>query len=164
VTDEEPAANPRPPSGLVLHRAGADDAGTLRDLARTAYAHYVERVGREPGPMVDDYEKRVAADECWLVSEDGEAVGLLVLHWEPDHVLLDNVAVAPSRQGRGIGGFLLVFAEHRARVEQRREIRLYTHVTMVENIARYTAVGYVETHREPQSGFQRVFMTKPIDP
>ena len=34
---------------------------------------------------------------------------------------------------------------------------------MVENIARYTAVGYVETHREPQSGFQRVFMTKPME-
>jgi ribosomal protein S18 acetylase RimI-like enzyme len=163
VTDGESTSGPRPPPGLVMRRAGRDDAATLRDLARTAYAHYVERIGREPGPMVDDYEKRVAEDECWLVFDDCEAVGYLVLHWEPDHVLLDNVAVAPTRQGRGIGGFLLAYAEHRARAEQRREIRLYTHVTMVENIARYIAVGYVETHREPQSGFQRVFMTKPME-
>jgi hypothetical protein len=34
---------------------------------------------------------------------------------------------------------------------------------MLENIARYTALGYVETHRETQSGFNRVFMTKVLD-
>jgi ribosomal protein S18 acetylase RimI-like enzyme len=166
VTEEEPTCTPRPPAGLTLRRAGDADAATLRAVARTAYAHYVERVGREPGPMVDDYERRVAEDECWLVCEDGEdgqVAGYLVLHWEPDHVLLDNVAVAPTSQGRGIGGFLLAYAEHRARAEQRREIRLYTHVTMVENIARYTAVGYVETHREHESGFRRVFMAKSIE-
>ena len=77
--------------------------------------------------------------------------------------LLDNVAVAPDRQGSGIGGFLLAYAEHRARAEHRSEIQLYTHVSMVENIARYTALGYVETHRETQSGFNRVFMTKMLD-
>jgi GNAT superfamily N-acetyltransferase len=165
VTDQSATSTPQPPAGLVLRRAGSEDATTLRDLARAAYSHYVERIGREPGPMVDDYVKRVAEDECWLLDDEGgDATGYLVLHWEPDHLVLDNVAVAPGRQGGGIGGFLLAYAEHRARAEHRSEIRLYTHVSMVENIDRYTALGYVETHRETQSGFNRVFMTKVLDP
>jgi GNAT superfamily N-acetyltransferase len=164
VTDQSSTLTPEPPAGLVLRRARHEDAATLRELARAAYSHYVERVGREPGPMVDDYETRVAEDECWLVDDEGgDAAGYLVLHWEPDHLVLDNVAVAPGRQGGGIGGFLVAFAERRARVERRSEIRLYTHVSMVENITRYTALGYVETHRETQSGFNRVFMTKVLD-
>jgi ribosomal protein S18 acetylase RimI-like enzyme len=132
----------------------------MRDLARASYAHYMERVGREPGPMIDDYDARVAEDECWVVRQDSQVLGYLVLHWEPDHVLLDNVAVDPNAQGRGIGSTLLSLAERRGRTEHRPEIRLYTHVTMVENIARYSALGYVETHREEASGFARVFMTK----
>ena len=148
------------PAGVDLERARPDDASKLRDLARAAYAHYVERVGREPGPMVDDYDARVTEDECWMVREHGQLLGYLVLRWQPDHVLLDNVAVAPNAQGRGIGNALLSLAERRGRDEGRPEIRLYTHVTMVENIARYSALGYVETHREDASGFSRVFMAK----
>ncbi len=145
----------------------------IRDLARAAYAHYVERVGREPGPMTDNYEDRVAVDECWVATETGETeqaqpsqdrlVGYLVLRLEPDHLLLDNVAVAPDRQGKGIGAFLLNLAETRAVAHGRAQIRLYTHVTMVENIARYGRHGYVETHREDEHGFRRVFMLKQLD-
>jgi ribosomal protein S18 acetylase RimI-like enzyme len=150
-----------PTTDVHLRRATAEDADFLRELARTAYAHYVERVGREPGPMVDDYDARVAEDECWVAStEPADDVGYLVLRVEPDHLLLDNVAVDPRHQGHGIGRQLLAFAEERARAHGRDEIRLYTHVTMVENIALYTRLGYVETHRERENSFLRVFMAK----
>jgi ribosomal protein S18 acetylase RimI-like enzyme len=155
-------AEPVPPTGVTLRRADAADAGFLRDLARSAYAHYVERVGREPMPMVDDYDRVVAEDECWVVARDGEDIGYLVLRLEDDHLLLNNVAVARAQQGRGIGRYLLDFTEARARAQQRDEVRLYTHVTMVENIALYTRHGYVETHREDDSGFRRVFMAKQL--
>lgn len=154
--------------GISLRRAGPADAEFLRDLARMAYAYYLERVGREPGPMVDDYDRRVAEDECWVVrvidEEGSEAdVGYLVLRVESDHLLLDNIAVSPRVQGRGIGRYLLDLVEHRARVHGRDEVRLYTHVTMVENLAFYRRHGYVETRREEHSGFHRVFMTKQLD-
>ena len=161
--------DPAPPVDVALRRAGPHDAPFIRDLARVAYATYVERIGREPGPMVDDYERRIAEDECWVASiadrslVDSRVVGYLVLRLEPDHMLLDNVAVAPDQQGRAIGTFLLEFAEERARAHDREEIRLYTHEKMTENIARYTRLGYVETHREDQRGFSRVFMTKRLD-
>ena len=40
------------------------------------------------------------------------------------------------------------------------EIRLYTHLTMHENIALYPRLGYQETGRGEQAGFQRVFFRK----
>jgi GNAT superfamily N-acetyltransferase len=153
-----------PPDGVALRRARPKDAARLRDIARTSYARYIERMGREPGPMVDDYDRRVAEDECWVVSaEDAGDIGYLVLRVEPDHLLLDNVAVLPAHQGGGIGRYLLVFADQRARAHDRQEVRLYTHVTMVENIAFYGRHGYAETHREDRAGFSRVFMAKGLD-
>jgi len=41
-------------------------------------------------------------------------------------------------------------------------IRLYAHEMMVENIARYRGLGYVETHRAEENGLRRVFMRKPL--
>lgn len=154
---------------LTLRRATSEDAAFMRDLARTAYAPYVERVGREPGPMQEDYDALVLEAECWIASipaastDDAaprQDVGYLVLSYHPDHLLLDNVAVQPDLQGRGLGSRLLAFADERARAAGLRELRLYTHVRMTENIALYTRRGYVETHRAEENGFLRVFMTK----
>ena len=43
------------------------------------------------------------------------------------------------------------------------ELRLYTHATMTENIALYRRLGFAETGRGHQAGYDRVFMTKRID-
>ena len=41
-----------------------------------------------------------------------------------------------------------------------REIRLYTHKTMVENQRLYASIGYEETGRGSEAGYDRVFMRK----
>jgi hypothetical protein len=43
-----------------------------------------------------------------------------------------------------------------------REIRLYTHQTMVENQLLYTSIGYEETGRGTEAGYDRVFMRKQL--
>ncbi len=78
----------------------------------------------------------------------------------PDYLLLDNIAVAPEHQGQGLGRRLLAFAETEARRRGYREIRLYTHRTMVENQRLYAAIGYEETGRGSEAGYDRVFMRK----
>lgn len=78
-----------------------------------------------------------------------------------DAMLLHNVAVASAARGTGLGHRLLEYAEQAARASGYRVIRLYTNETMTENIARYTRIGYVETHREPD-GMKRVFMSNPL--
>ena len=79
---------------------------------------------------------------------------------KPDHLLLDNIAVRPDRQGEGLGLRLIGFAEGETRRLGHAELRLYTHVIMTENIALYARVGFVETGRGREAGYDRVFMTK----
>ena len=117
-------------------------------------------IGREPGPIGDDYAALIARGCVRVLEEDGRLVAILVLVDEPEALLLDNVAVAPEAQGRGLGRRLLAFADAEARRRGHRTIRLYTNVKMVGNIALYESLGYVETHRAVEKGYHRVFMTK----
>jgi ribosomal protein S18 acetylase RimI-like enzyme len=110
--------------------------------------------------MLDDYAARVARGEAWVLEEDGAVVGLLVLEDRPDGLLLDNVAVAPAAHGRGLGRALIAFAEAEARRRGFLALRLYTHALMTENQALYRHLGFVETGRGTQDGFDRVFMAK----
>ncbi len=142
-------------------RAPADTAAIARIVA-SAYEKYIARIGRKPGPMLDDYAARVAAGEAF-VHEDGRGLaGLVVLIEKPCYLLLDNIAVSPSRQGEGIGRALLAFAEAEAARRGFREIRLYTHALMHENIALYTKLGWSEYARGEEQGFARVFMKKDL--
>jgi len=110
--------------------------------------------------MLDDYAVRVAESVVWVIEEGGSVDGIIVLVPKPDHLLLDNVAVAPERQGLGLGRRLLAFAEAEALRRGYREIRLYTHQTMIENQGLYAAIGYRETGRGTEAGYDRVFMRK----
>ncbi|RYC07293.1 GNAT family N-acetyltransferase [Nocardioides zhouii] len=116
--------------------------------------------GLRPGPMDADYAAAVADAEAWVVERAGEVVGFVVLVAEPDGMLLDNVAVLPSHHGLGVGRSLLELAERRARAAGQTRIRLFTHVTMVENQRLYERTGWVETHRTTERGFTRVFYDK----
>ena len=79
-----------------------------------------------------------------------------------DYLLLDNIAVSPARQGSGLGRRLLAFAEAEALRRGYAEIRLYTHQTMEENQRLYASIGYEETGRGTEAGYDRVFMRKQL--
>lgn len=150
--------------GSVLRPARAEDAPAITRLVHDAYHHYVPRIGAEPGPMRADYDAVLARGDVWVMESDGVLVGLLVLVGAPDHVLVENVAVAPERQGQGLGRRLLEFAEQRARDSGVGEVRLYTHERMTENLAMYGGRGYRETHRDTVHGLHRVHLAKAVDP
>ena len=148
-----------------LRWATAADAPAMHRIADVAYSPYLPRMeGRRPGPLDADYAAAVADAEAWVAEADGRVVGFLVLVAEPDAMLLDNVAVLPTHHGRGIGRALLELAEQRARAAGLARIRLYTHVTMLENQRLYERIGYVETHRAGEAGLVRVFYEKSLRP
>lgn len=142
--------------------AGPDDAGALRALVRAAYAKYVPRLGREPAPMLDDYAARIAAGQAWILEEDGQALGALILEDEAEALLLYNIAVAPEAQGKGVGKRLLAFTEAEARRRGYALLRLYTNELMVENVAMYPRLGFTETHRDAEAGHRRVYFEKRV--
>jgi ribosomal protein S18 acetylase RimI-like enzyme len=85
-----------------------------------------------------------------------------VLLLAPGYLLPDNIAVWPARQGLGLGRRLLIFAEAEALRRGYAEIRLYTHQTMDENQRLYASIGYEETGRGTEAGYDRVFMRKQL--
>jgi len=148
---------------VSIRPAGPADVPALESIARAAYLPYVPRIGHQPEPVGADYGAAVSRGEAWLACDDSEPLGLIVLIPKPGHLLLENVAVIPSAQGRGIGTRLVDFAEYRARELGMPEIRLYTNVAMTENLAYYARRGYSETHRAEERGFSRVFFSRRLD-
>jgi GNAT superfamily N-acetyltransferase len=147
----------------VIRRAEPADRQQVEAIVRAAYELYVERIGKPPGPMLDDYRRLIDQGVVSVLEEAyGSIAALIVLLPQPAHLLLDNVAVRPDRQGRGVGRRLIAFAEAEARRLGYAELRLYTHAMMTENIALYTRLGFRETGRGHEAGYDRVFMVKPV--
>jgi ribosomal protein S18 acetylase RimI-like enzyme len=145
----------------MIRPATAQDRAAIEAIVDAAYAVYLPRIGKPPGPMLDDYAERIAEGAVSVAEDkDGVVAAILVLLPKPDHLLLDNIAVRPDRQGRGLGRRLVAFAEAETRRRGFAELRLYTHETMTENIVLYARLGFVETGRGEQDGYARVFMAK----
>jgi GNAT superfamily N-acetyltransferase len=145
----------------VIRRAQPTDCAVVERIVRDAYGMYIERIGKPPGPMLDDYAALIADGAVSVLEDsDGTIAAIIVLLPKLDHLLLDNIAVRPERQGQGLGRLLIAFAEDEARRLGYAELRLYTHEKMVENITLYTRLGFVETGRGHEAGYDRVFMTR----
>ena len=146
----------------MIRLARAADASTITAIVDDAYSIYLARNGKIPGPMRDDYARLIDAERVHVLEDAGEIIGLVVLIPEQQTMLLDNVAVSPRAQGRGFGVRLIAFAEQTARAGGFGIIRLYTQDIMTENLALYSRLAFVETHRGEEFGLQRVYMSKTL--
>lgn len=145
---------------MEIRPAGKADLEAVRACAVAAYTIYVERIGREPAPMVADFDAHLADDELFVAREGEAILGFIVLFPRADHIFVENVAVDPAHQGKGCGRLLLDFAEAEARRLGLPALELYTNAKMTENLILYPRVGYVETDRRTENGFDRVYFRK----
>lgn len=113
--------------------------------------------------MTEDYGEVVKTRSVTVAERGAEIVGLIVLQREDRELAIENVAVHPDHQGTGIGRALLEHAEDTARAAGLRSACLYTHERMVENLALYTRIGYVEYERRRYGSAWIVHMRKPLD-
>ncbi len=146
----------------AIRPAVAADAARIAAIVESAYRPYLERMDRRPAPMDDDYAARIAEGLTFVLEADGEIGGILVLETHADHLLLDNLAVDPARHSQGLGRRLLAFTEAEARRRGYGAVELFTNEVMVENIAFYRRLGYVETGRRQDRGYDRVFFRKTL--
>ncbi len=153
---------PEPP--VRMRRAGVRDSDGIRRLVHDAYQHYEPLLGRTPLPMLTDYDAAVLDHEVWVLEADDGTnrtlAAVLELIAQPDHLWIDNVAVDPAWQGRGLGRRLLRFADDEARRLGLPELGLLTNERYVVNIAMYERYGYRETHRTPRQGTDLVHFRK----
>ncbi len=147
---------------MRLRPATDADTPRLTTLVEAAYGHYVERMGRPPGPLSEDYGALVRAGVVTVAEHSGEIAGLLVLDVGEEGFTVENVAVDPAHQGTGVGRALLEHAEAEARRRGFDAIALYTHETMTENLALYTRIGYVEYDRRAIDVGHVVYLRKPL--
>ncbi|MDA1101518.1 MAG: GNAT family N-acetyltransferase [Proteobacteria bacterium] len=143
-----------------IRRATASDADDVAACVQAAYRMHLTRMRRPPGPMLRNYAQVIAAHQVWLSLIQDRIVGVLVLMERDDHLLLDNIAVHPVHRGQGLCGELLALADTEAARQGFSELRLYTHVTMAENVALYQAKDWVITGQGVENGYERIFMTK----
>ena len=88
---------------LRIRAATAADVPALANIVDQAYRHYIARIGRPPGPMLDDYPTRVSEGVVWVVEEGAVIAAIIVLLPAVNYLLLDNIAISPARQGFGVG-------------------------------------------------------------
>jgi ribosomal protein S18 acetylase RimI-like enzyme len=129
-----------------------------------AYAKWVALIGLEPLPMTVDYAEAIKVDRFDLLYLDDDLAALIQTARRPDHLLVENVAVRPGFQGRGLGQALLAHVERLAASLGYSEIRLYTNKLFVENIKLYEKIGYRVDREEDIGGRHVVHMTKPVHP
>lgn len=111
--------------------------------------------------MVADFETQIEAGLIHAAFDaNGLLLGFIVFLPKDNHMFLENVAVDPSAAGAGVGKALIRYCEETARREGLGSVRLYTNEKMIENLAIYPHLGFVETERRSEDGFNRVYFEK----
>lgn len=156
------------PAEPRLRIAGPADAAAISALVGAAYRGYTRLIGRTPMPMLTDFARAIDDHPVWVLTVDESSVqesivGVIELIVDTDRLWVDNVAIDPAWQGRGLGRRLLGFADDEARRLGLPAIGLLTNERYAANIAMYERYGFRETHREPHLGTDLVHFRKELD-
>ena len=63
----------------IIRPASIDDLPEIQRIVHDAYIKYVDRIGKPPAPMLDDYRKHILAHEAWVMLNGTDVTGVLIL-------------------------------------------------------------------------------------
>ena len=148
---------------LEIRRAQAKDEPAVRQCAEEAYEQYVAAIGKKPAPMVANFVSLIASEHVYVADDlDDDLLGFIVFFQKGDHMFLENVAVRRNATGRGVGKRLIAFCEEIAKDANLGSVKLYTNEKMTANLSLYPHLGYQETERRREDGFNRIYFEKTI--
>ncbi|MBT3557651.1 MAG: GNAT family N-acetyltransferase [Rhodospirillales bacterium] len=148
----------------MIRLAVLNDQSAMAAIAGRAYERYVQLIGKRPAPMDANFGLHINRAEAYVDETDGNICGFIVQFGTPEGWFIENVAVDPTLQGRGLGQEMLSDAEQRCQQAGKDRVYLYTNEAMTETCAWYLKNGYSETHRIMESGFNRIYLEKRIAP
>lgn len=147
----------------MLRKAIATDETEIRLCAEAAYRHYITLIGKAPAPMIADFRSQISNGWVHVAeNETGPVQGFIVFYQRQNNMFLENVAVHPAAAGNGIGRDLISLCERTARRLGLGAVELYTNEKMADNLSIYQHLGYVETGRRKEAGFNRVYFQKTL--
>lgn len=138
------------------------DIPAIKDCAAAAYEMYVDRIGREPAPMQANFARQLKTHTIDVYSHNGVVAGYVVYQVQEQKMMLENVAVHPTFAGNRFGNELVNHVEQVAADLNIPSVFLYTNAAMTENLVMYPKLGYKETHRMEEDGFNRVYFEKSV--
>ncbi|HXB47061.1 MAG TPA: GNAT family N-acetyltransferase [Streptosporangiaceae bacterium] len=149
---------------VEFRRASEADLPAIQRVISAAYYMYLTRMDRPPAPLLRDYRSAVETGAVWVTGRP--VIGLISLTETDDMILIENIAVHPDQQGKGLGRRLMEFAEEQARKHRIGRLALYTNEVMTENQAIYARLGYRVIDRRVEDGYRRIYMEKilPVPP
>ncbi len=150
---------------LPIIPLGVDDAGELLTLQRAAYVTEAQ-LNDDPHlpPLVEtlDEVRAELADPAIVVAgirDRGRLIAAFrVRRTGPDSAEVGRLAVAPDRQGEGLGSRILLAAE--AEIPGIMRLTLFTGEHSERNLHIYRRHGYVDSHTSPAGRHTLVHLEK----
>ena len=128
---------------LTFRKALPSEGGDVDRVLRSAFTPYVRELGRE---LTADYYAWVGAaverGDVYVALEAGQVLGVAVTERRDEDLYIDRLGVDPSRQGSGLGGWLLVRLEELARSSGLTAMSLETAEMMEHLIRLYRRHGF----------------------
>ena len=150
---------------FIFRTARSAECADADRVLRAAFTPYLAKLGRE---IAADYYKWLPASiergDVFVADEGGRVVGVAATEQRPAELFLDRLAVDPSKQGTGLGRWLLQRLDEVARSRGDRTVSLVTAEMMDHLIKLYGSHGFEIVHRGPpdhgRDAHTRVHMVK----
>lgn len=152
---------------VVIRGIRPADAGEVLTLQRAAFVQEALVYGTPHLPPLTqslDELRAELADNLGRVALDGpRVVGAVRARLDGGLLLVGRLAIAPDRQGEGLGSALLSAVERAGADAGAAAAELFTGSLSEANLRLYRREGYVETERVPgDDGIEQVFLRKPL--
>jgi GNAT superfamily N-acetyltransferase len=112
----------------------------------------------EPSRGALEWSLEHMSDTIYRMDDDGQLVGAATMRWKGEPCEIIELAVAPGRQGQGLGRQLVTWLIDEAKRRGKKKLLVGTGNSSLENIAFYQKVGlrmdhvrrdYFWYHRKP---------------
>ena len=147
------------PPEIVINPKEFDDWEALLDLMRLAFAHTIGRV--DPPSTVysctaADLARRAEREHLMIARSSAQLAGCLFLKETEDELFLGRFAICAEHKGGGLARRMIESANTLARQYCKSRLALETRSTLVENQAKFRALGFEITGGRAHAGYHGI--------